>query len=72
MAVPVSVVLAVTTPVDPTTLALLLDMLHEPPPGRSLSVVTLPGHKDIVPVIAPGCGLTVTIVVVLQPVPLIA
>ena len=41
--------------------------LHEPNGVELPSVVVVPAHKDVVPVIAAGTGWTVIVVVVLQP-----
>lgn len=58
-----------TTPVDaPAVATLPSPELHVPPPVASLSVVVAPGHTLNVPVMAAGTGLTVTVVVVKQPV----
>jgi len=43
-------------------------VVHEPPPTPSLNVVTEPRHTTGVPVIAVGFWLTVTGVVIVQPV----
>ena len=62
-------VLPVTTPVDGSMLALPLLLVHVPPAGVELSVVVRPTHITGVPVIVVGFGLTVTIAVLIQPVP---
>jgi hypothetical protein len=41
-------------------------LVHVPPP-KSESVLVLPTHKLVVPVIIPGTGLTVTVCVAKQP-----
>jgi len=68
VAVPVVLALAVTTPVDPTTLATMLLMLHVPPEVASLNVVDAPWHNDILPLMAVERPLTVTTNVLIQPV----
>ena len=59
----------VTTPVLFTVAAVVLLLLHAPRGLASLSAVVKPAHTLVVPVIADGNGLTVTCVVVWQPVP---
>ena len=65
------------TPTDPpVTIPVLLPMvatavgvlLHVPLPGVSLSVVVKPAHTVIEPVMVPGNELTVSTLVVIQPV----
>ena len=59
----------VTIPVaEPTVAIAELLLLQLPLPDMSLNVVVYPGHKSVAPVIAAGDGLTVTIVVLEQPV----
>jgi hypothetical protein len=53
---------------EPTVAIPVLLLLHTPPADASLSVVELYSHIVVVPVIA-GIVLTVTIAVVVQPVP---
>jgi hypothetical protein len=48
---------------------LLLD--HTPPAGVAVSDVPEPAHTERVPVIAPGTGLTVMVVVAKQPEPVV-
>lgn len=58
-----------TTPVEGTTVAiLLLALLHVPPAGVQPNAVENPLHTERVPVIAPGSTLMVITVVMLQPV----
>lgn len=58
----------VTTPVPGTTGAIADGVLvHVPPAVASLSVVVLPVHTVVVPVIAAGNGLTVMTADTLQP-----
>lgn len=58
-----------TIPDEVPTVAIVgLLMLHEPPVVRSLNVVHIPSHTEVVPVIAAGNGFTVTFAVALQPV----
>ena len=58
---------AVTTPVDPTTVATaVLLLVHVPPPVASASVL-VPGFPiKVVPVIAAGATFTVAVVVTKQ------
>ena len=58
-----------TTPVPGATVATVVVLLLHVPPPASLNVVVEPRHTDAVPVIDEGNGLTVTIVVAIQPVP---
>lgn len=58
----------VTTPVEPTTVALPLLLVQVPPAGPLLSVVLCPTHTLVLPVIAKGNAFTVTTVVTRQPV----
>src|SRR5258708_7833975 len=48
----------VTTPFASTVVTALLLLLQLPPAGLLLSVVVLPTHTDVVPVIAAGLGHT--------------
>lgn len=58
----------VTVPVtEPTVATATVLLLHTPPVVAELSVVADPAHTLVVPVIAAGIALTVTVVVVLQP-----
>ena len=57
----------VTTPA--TTVEWLLLLVHDPPPSTSLSVVVRPVQTLVVPAIAVGNGLTVSVVVDKQPLP---
>lgn len=53
-----------TMPVaEPTVATLALLLVQVPLPAGSLSVVVVPGHADIVPVIAVGDGFTEIIIV---------
>ena len=55
------VVTPVTTPVEPTTLAIYVCALyHLPPVLASCKVVVVPGHACVVPVIAGGSAITLT------------
>ena len=54
----------VVVPIVPTAVLLLLQV---PPVLASPRVVVLPAHTGVVPVMAPGVGFTVIVVVVLQP-----
>ena len=61
----------VTIPVEP-----ILDipgalLLHIPPPVASVSEVVKPEHTEVVPNMPVGNGFTVTMVVMLQPVPMV-
>ena len=58
----------VTTPVLPTAARLVLLLLQVPPVEASVKAVVKPTHTLAVPVIAAGKGLTVTGVVIIQPV----
>ena len=61
-------ILPVTTPVEDMDAMVELLLLHVPPPA-SLRVVVDPRHTALAPSIAVGNGFTVTIVVMIQPVP---
>src|SRR6185369_2100086 len=57
----------VTTPLDEPIVALVIVPLTHVPPASVLdSVVVVPWHNDIVPVIAAGNGITVAIAVLIQ------
>ena len=60
-----------TIPEEEPMVAKLPDKDQDPPEEASLSVVALPMHTFIVPVIVAGSGLTVTTTDVAQPVPLL-
>ena len=60
----------VTTPdVDKAIVALPLLLVQVPPAGVEFNVVVKPTHTFVVPVIVVGFELTVTGVVIMQPVP---
>ena len=67
VAVPVYVLLAVTTPVVVATDSISDDPLHVPPVTASLSVIVDPAHTDEGPEIAAGSGLTASVAVRTQP-----
>lgn len=68
--VAVPVVAPVTTPdAEPTGAIAVLLLLHAPPVVASVSVIVAPTHTLLLPVIAAGEVLTVTVAVVAQPVP---
>lgn len=67
VAVPATVALAVATPVEPTTLAAELLILHVPPVLASLNVVVAPSHINRLPLIAANELLTVMIMEPVQP-----
>lgn len=52
-------------PIVPTAILLLLQL---PPVIPSINVIVLPEHTVVGPVIGPGAGFTVTVVVTKQPV----
>jgi len=59
----------VTIPeLEPTVASAVLLLVHVPPVVASLNVVVANGQRTIVPVIAAGSGLTVSVVVVKHPV----
>ncbi len=58
----------VTTPVLEPTVALPLLRLQVPPAGVEFNVIVYPIHTGVLPVIAVGFGLMVTVLVVIQPV----
>ena len=58
----------VTILVEPTVAMVVLLLIQEPPAVVSPSVVVAPVQTQVVPVIAAGSGLTVMVIVVLQPV----
>ena len=53
---------------EPSNPTLLFDALHEPPEISSANVIVEPLQTAAVPVIASGEGLTVSTVVIWQPV----
>ena len=61
----------VNIPVLPTDAIPEALLLHTPPPVTSVSAVVSPEHTFKVPVIFAGNGLTVTIAVMIQPVPMV-
>jgi hypothetical protein len=62
----------VTIPVEEPTIAIsVLPLLQVPPTERSLSDVVVPVQILVAPVIKPGSGLTVTVIVVKQPEPIV-
>ena len=53
---------------DATIVAVVVvDDVHNPPDGISVSIMVAPAHTEPGPLIAPGPGLTVTTVVPVQP-----
>ena len=59
---------AVTRPVNNPTVAVPVDAeLHVPPGVASVSTVVNPIQPSVTPFIAPGTGLTVIVVVAVQP-----
>ena len=60
-----------TIPVADPIVALVLLLVHVPPPVASLNVVVSPKHTLRSPSIAVGTGFTVTTAVALQPVPIV-
>lgn len=58
----------VTTPVASTVATARLLLLHVPPGVLLLSAVVSPGHTVSVPVVTGARGLTVIVVVAIQPV----
>ena len=66
---PVPVAIPTTVPdAEPIGASTVLLLLHEPPPVASVNVVDSPTHKLRLPEIGAGEGLTVSVVVALQPV----
>ena len=61
VAVPAAI--PVTIPVEPMVATDVVPVLQVPPEELLLNVVVEPWHNPEVPVIAPGSGLTVTVVV---------
>ena len=59
----------VTTPLPETTVATDEVLLVQVPPPASLNAVVKPAHTVAVPEIADGNGLTVSTLVIWQPVP---
>ena len=57
-----------TAPLSEPTDTILLVLLHSPPPTVSVRVILAPVHTPDGPVIAVGDKLTVTVILVLQPV----
>jgi hypothetical protein len=66
------IALPAATPVTIPLLRLMviaaLELIHVPPEGVLLNVVTAPSHTVSVPLIGEGTGSTVNIVVLIQPV----
>jgi hypothetical protein len=56
-----------TMPVDPTVATAGVPLDHVPPGVMLLKVVVLPAHMPVMPVIATGGGVTVTVVTTAQP-----
>lgn len=70
MIIVVPATMPVTMPVkDPIVAFAVMLLLQVPPAIGLLSVVVPPGHTLAVPVMAGGGGITVTAVVIAQPVP---
>ena len=59
----------VTTPDDAPIFALPLLLVHVPPVGVEFNVVVNPAHTVVIPVIVVGLALTLTVVILIQPVP---
>ena len=59
----------VTTPPAVIVATAGVALLHVPPAVALLNVVVEPAHTLVIPVIAAGNGLTVTVVVTTHPVP---
>ena len=53
----------VTTPEEPTVATDVLPLLQAPPEGVLFNVVVVPWHNKVLPVIAVGTEVTVTVVV---------
>ena len=49
----------------------VLPLVHAPPPGEEFKVVVAPVQTVVVPVIAPGVVVTLTVWVAKQPVPVV-
>ena len=56
-----------TCELEPTVAIEVFVLLHAPPVTPSVKLVVVPIHTALLPVIAPGNGLTVTIAVAKQP-----
>ena len=56
---------------EPMVATVVLPLSHVPPVSASVRVEDKPWHILVVPIIAVGVGLTVTIAVILQPVPMV-
>lgn len=57
----------VTTPVlEPMVAVPVLALVHAPPDGVQLNVVVAPSHTTVVPLIAPGAEVTVTVLTAKQ------
>ena len=70
MTVASPVLMPVTTPVlVPNVAIAVLLLLHAPAPEASVKANEKPGHTGVLPVIADGKGITVTVVVAIQPEP---
>ena len=57
----------VTAPEEVPMVAMIGLLLLQTPPPASVSVSAMPTHKWLWPVMAAGCDVTVTVVVVGQP-----
>ena len=68
----VSAAMPDTSPVSaPIVAAAVLVLVHVPPPNVLLKVVVLPMHTDLFPVIAVGTAYTVSVIVAIQPAPVV-
>ena len=64
----VPAVMPVTLPEPSTVAAVVLLLLHIPPPVALFNAVTEPAHTEVVPVIDDGKPFTVTVFAAIQPV----
>jgi len=60
--VPEPAVAPVTFPDGPSTVTVLLRLVHVPPVTTSVSNVVTPTHSDEAPCIGPGLALIVTVI----------
>jgi hypothetical protein len=67
--VEVPAVIPVTTPVEEPMVAFALLLLQVPPVVVLLRVMVRPAHTSVGPVMVASKGLTVTVVIAMQPVP---
>ena len=63
--------IVMVSPVEPPSVICALVVLHVPLPLPALKIVFPPGHTLRAPVIAAGAASTVTVVLTVQPLPVL-